>query len=721
MRILGTNLPEDAWFNPVAVATTGSNILLSGQQTIDGVVVGQYAAGDPRNVRALVKDQTSAIANGLYDTNSGTWTRCLDANDKTQWGLGVQVLVTGGTANGGIAYRCTTTPTNGQIIPGTSALTFAVSFFASANEMETLTLAMPAEFSVTGSPTSGNNPTITVAKANQNANLVYAGPGSGGAAAPAFRAIVAADLPASVPLAVTNDTNVTGSIVAQTLTLGWTGTLAAARLNANVVQGVTNDTNITATIAAQNITFAWASTLAVARGGTGGGSASGTLLDNITGFSSTGFIERTGAGTYSFIADPLPTAHGGTGLATLTAHAVLLGEGTGNLGFATIGTGGRLLIDQGAAADPSFNAMSGDATIASGGALTIAANAVTNAKAAQMAADTIKGNNTGSTANAADLTLAQVAALLGIVGQPQGRLTLTTGTAVPTSDVASATTLYYTPAVGRFVPLWNATSSVYVMTDTGGELSQTTTDTTKSPAAVTTNSNYDIFVWSDSGTIRATRGPAWSSQTVRGTGAGTTELLLQNGIYVNKNAITNGPGAGLGTYVGTVASDGSSQLNLTFGTSAAGGGPSLLTVWNAYNQVMMRAYVRDSTATWTYSTGSQRSLNNSTGNRVSFVSGLAQHSIFAVMCVHVTFASAAGAFYAPGLALDSTSTANFLAQFTNAAATANVKMVPLSVGTYAPQLGFHYIQEMEFGDGTNTNILDQASANGAGLQVQILM
>ena len=79
-------------------------------------------------------------------------------------------------------------------------------------------------------------------------------------------------------LTETNDTNITltlggtpatALLEACSLTLGWTGTLAAGRLNANVVQGITNDTNVTGSISAQDLTLGWTGTLAVARGGTG--------------------------------------------------------------------------------------------------------------------------------------------------------------------------------------------------------------------------------------------------------------------------------------------------------------------------------------------------------------------------------------------------------------------------------------------------------------------
>lgn len=60
-------------------------------------------------------------------------------------------------------------------------------------------------------------------------------------------------------------------------------------------------------------------------------------------------------------------------------------------------------------------ALTGDVTNSAGAvATTIAANAVTNAKAAQMAANTVKCNNTGSTANSIDCTVAQAQTLLAI-------------------------------------------------------------------------------------------------------------------------------------------------------------------------------------------------------------------------------------------------------------------------------------------------------------------
>lgn len=78
-----------------------------------------------------------------------------------------------------------------------------------------------------------------------------------------------------------------------------------------------DDTNVTMTLGgspstgalnAFSMTLGWNGTLAVSRGGTGGGTASGTLLDNISGFASTGIIARTAAGAYAFRTLTAPAA-----------------------------------------------------------------------------------------------------------------------------------------------------------------------------------------------------------------------------------------------------------------------------------------------------------------------------------------------------------------------------------------------------------------------------
>jgi hypothetical protein len=104
-----------------------------------------------------------------------------------------------------------------------------------SGSVTSVALSMPAEFAVAGSPITGAG-TLGVTKANESANTVWAGPTSGGAAAPAFRVLVTADMPAgtgtvtsvahtlAVPASIMSAA-VTGSPITTSGTLGDTITL----------------------------------------------------------------------------------------------------------------------------------------------------------------------------------------------------------------------------------------------------------------------------------------------------------------------------------------------------------------------------------------------------------------------------------------------------------------------------------------------------------------
>lgn len=64
-----------------------------------------------------------------------------------------------------------------------------------AGTVNSVALTMPSGFAVAGSPVT-NAGTLAVTRATQGANLIEAGPASGAAAVPTYRALVAADLPA---------------------------------------------------------------------------------------------------------------------------------------------------------------------------------------------------------------------------------------------------------------------------------------------------------------------------------------------------------------------------------------------------------------------------------------------------------------------------------------------------------------------------------------------
>lgn len=100
---------------PVRAATTAA-ITLSAPQTIDGVSV---IAGD----RVLVKDQASALTNGIYVVAAGAWSRATDADSSAEVVPGLTVFVTEGTVNGDKQFSLTT---NGPITLNTTALAFAL-------------------------------------------------------------------------------------------------------------------------------------------------------------------------------------------------------------------------------------------------------------------------------------------------------------------------------------------------------------------------------------------------------------------------------------------------------------------------------------------------------------------------------------------------------------------------------------------------------------------
>lgn len=98
---------------PVRVATT-ANITLGGLLTIDGVTVVEHD-------RVLVKNQTNAVLNGIYEASTGNWRRTKDFDGARDVVRGTRVFPASGTVN---AFREYMVSTNDPIIIGTSNITF---------------------------------------------------------------------------------------------------------------------------------------------------------------------------------------------------------------------------------------------------------------------------------------------------------------------------------------------------------------------------------------------------------------------------------------------------------------------------------------------------------------------------------------------------------------------------------------------------------------------
>ncbi|HEY1351081.1 MAG TPA: hypothetical protein VGF67_15795 [Ktedonobacteraceae bacterium] len=287
---------------------------------------------------------------------------------------------------------------------------------------------------------------------------------------------------------------------------------------------------------------------------------------------------------------------------------------------------------------------------------------------------------------------------------PQGRLTLTSGSPVMTADASAQSSVYYTPYVGNLVPIESATA-VNVLPFSQLTMALNSTNQTS-------GNLYDLFVFLNSGTVAIGAGPAWASTTSRGSGAGTSELEQNSGLWVNANtiALANGSSTATGipatqaTYVGTIFLTANGQTLVQFSAAAApGGSGAVVGLWNAYNRVPFFSLEKDSTASWTYSTTSLwRAADNSASNSIHWVQGLAQTQVEATYEVACANTIADDSTYI-GVSLNSTSAApGEQAQFAQNVTNNQVSISQSS--RFQPPVGYNYVQAMEalWGSGSSS-------------------
>lgn len=269
------------------------------------------------------------------------------------------------------------------------------------------------------------------------------------------------------------------------------------------------------------------------------------------------------------------------------------------------------------------------------------------------------------------------------------RMTLTSGTAVTTSNVTAATTIYITPFRGNQIGLYSS----------GAWVTRTSAEFSIALGTITSGLPYDVFVYDNAGTPTAEK-LAWTSGTAR-----ATALTTQDGVLVKSGDATR-------RYIGTF---------YTTSTTTTEDSDSKRFLWNYYNRVQKNEKCVDTTDSWIYTTATWRASNASTAvgvGRVECVVGVAEDMIDAFH-VGIAYNASGPVSVAVGVGIDSTST-NSATMYGSGVLSYGVCHSCNYKGMLS--VGYHYVQRLEISQATGTtNWIGDAGSTlvQSGMNVQV--
>lgn len=324
----------------------------------------------------------------------------------------------------------------------------------------------------------------------------------------------------------------------------------------------------------------------------------------------------------------------------------------------------------------------------------------------QAAMRTALGFTTFSTQLAGLTSSDALADLLGIPKSdilPQGRLTLTNGVVIPTSDVIGANKIYYQPAIGDRVPIWDAASSRHKTYSIGAGLQQTL-DPDNTHVGYHGLSVYDLYVTLIAGVPRLVTGRNWIGSNSRGFGAGTAQIQKRGGVWTNSIDMTMRFGIGAADYVTVLA--GQATLLGTFAPDTVVGqatdAAAKRLLCNAYNAVPRILETVGTGTTSAYSTGTFQLMNASALSAVPFVQCLDGVLVTVDASVTaVTNNTATARQVLTGIGVNS-STINSATRYLSGWAANSFSVPPVAELKYYPPVGYNSLSWLQLGGGADT-------------------